>query len=224
MCCFSNKNMITDVRYTDIGGRRYEIKKLISENNYKTIDIGGSMDYWSYPESKYVADLIPVERFEPEGVTFFKIELGRRESYKELIDYVEKNGKFDFSVCSHTLEDVFNPLDVIELLEKISHRGFIAVPSKFNEFSRLYNNDYYGNAHHKQILDYNGDRLVIYPKFPFIEKRTDKVKEIAEMNRGFELNFLWENKIENKIFAENEIIKSDDGLISKFFDEIKVTI
>ena len=44
------------------------------------------------------------------------------------------------------------------------------------------------------------------------------------MNRGFELNFLWENKIENKIFAENEIIKSDDGLISKFFDEIKVTI
>jgi hypothetical protein len=216
--------MITDVRYTDIGGRRYEIKKLISENNYKTIDIGGSMDYWSYPESKYVADLIPVERFEPEGVTFFKIELGRRESYKELIDYVEKNGKFDFSVCSHTLEDVFNPLDVIELLEKISHRGFIAVPSKFNEFSRLYNNDYYGNAHHKQILDYNGDRLVIYPKFPFIEKRTDKVKEIAEMNRGFELNFLWENKIENKIFAENEIIKSDDGLISKFFDEIKVTI
>ena len=224
MCCFSNKNMITDIRYTDIGGRRYEIKKLISENNYKTIDIGGSMDYWSYPESKYVADLIPVERFEPEGVTFFKIELGRRESYKELIDYVEKNGKFDFSVCSHTLEDVFNPLDVIELLEKISHRGFIAVPSKFNEFSRLYNNDYYGNAHHKQILDYNGDRLVIYPKFPFIEKRTDKVKEIAEMNRGFELNFLWENKIENKIFAENEIIKSDDGLISKFFDEIKVTI
>jgi hypothetical protein len=216
--------MITDIRYTDIGGRRYEIKKLISENNYKTIDIGGSMDYWSYPESKYVADLIPVERFEPEGVTFFKIELGRRESYKELIDYVEKNGKFDFSVCSHTLEDVFNPLDVIELLEKISHRGFIAVPSKFNEFSRLYNNDYYGNAHHKQILDYNGDRLVIYPKFPFIEKRTDKVKEIAEMNRGFELNFLWENKIENKIFAENEIIKSDDGLISKFFDEIKVTI
>jgi hypothetical protein len=216
--------MITDVRYTDIGGRRHEIKKLISENNYKTIDIGGSMDYWSYPESKYVADLIPVERFEPEGTTFFKIELGRRESYKELFDYVEKNGKFDFSVCSHTLEDVFNPLDVIELLEKISHKGFIAVPSKFNEFSRLYNNDYYGNAHHKQILDYNGDKLVIYPKFPFIERRTDKVKEIAEMNRGFELNFLWENKIENKIFAENEIIKSDDGLISKFFDEIKVTI
>ena len=216
--------MIRDVRYTDIGGRRFEIKKLISDMNYKAIDIGGSMDFWSYPEVRYVADLIPVERFNPENTTFFKIELGRRDSYSEILEYVEKNGKFDFSVCSHTIEDVFNPLDVIELLEKISHRGFIAVPSKFNEFSRLYNNDYYGNAHHKQILDYNNEKLVIYPKFPFIERREEKVKEIAMMNKGFELNFIWEEKIENKIFAENEIIKSDDGLISKFFDEIKVTI
>lgn len=216
--------MIKDVKYTGIGERRSEIKSLISNMGYNAIDIGGSMDFWSYPEVKYVADLIPVERFEPENITFFKLELGRRNSYVELLEYVEKNGKFDFSVCSHTLEDVFNPLDVIELLEKISYRGFIAVPSKFNEFSRLYENDYYGNAHHKQILDYNNNELVIYPKYPFIERRVDKVNEIVSMNKGFELNFLWEDKIENRIFAENEIIKSDDGLISKFFDEIKVTI
>lgn len=216
--------MIRDVKYTNIGERRNEIKELISRMNYKTIDVGGSLDFWTYPESRYVADLLPVERFEPQETTFFKIELGRKNTYTELIDYVDKNGKFDFSVCSHTLEDVFNPIDVIELLEKISHRGFVSVPSKFNEFSKLFDNDYYGNAHHKQILDYYDNQLIIYPKFPFIEKRIERVNEIMTINKGNELNFIWEEKIENRIFSENDIIKSDDVLIDKFFKEIKKTI
>jgi hypothetical protein len=32
-----------------------DVKKIISDNNYKTIDIGASLQFWSYPECKFVA-------------------------------------------------------------------------------------------------------------------------------------------------------------------------
>jgi len=113
--------MITDWNYNRIGEKRPDVKNFILEKNYKTIDIGASAMYWSYPECKYVADSVVISN---EGTTFFKLNLEDKSTWSELLSYVETNGKFDFSICSHTLEDVFNPLDLIGLLTKISNSGF----------------------------------------------------------------------------------------------------
>jgi hypothetical protein len=50
--------MINNWSYNNTGGKRDDIKKFILDNSYKTIDIGASAMYWSYPECKYVADYL----------------------------------------------------------------------------------------------------------------------------------------------------------------------
>lgn len=177
--------MINNWNYSNIGEYRDYVKKYILDNNYKSIDIGASAMYWSYPECKFVADIVTIEK--PNSFVF-KINLEDKSTWKELIEYVKINGKFDFSICSHTLEDIFNPLDIIELLEIVSIRGFIAIPSKYNEYSKLYDNKYRGNAHHKQFFDIKNNELIIYPKFSWseIDERSD---QIVSYNKGGELSF-----------------------------------
>ena len=193
-----------------------DVKKLISDNNYKTIDIGASLQFWSYPECKFVADIVKIEQ---EGVKFFDFNIQNKNTWTELLNYVEEHGKFDYSICSHTLEDVITPTDLLELLPKISKKGYIAIPSKYNEFMFLWDNKYRGNAHHKQIIDVKDDMICIYPKYPFIEvfEETDKV---LENNLGNELVVFWEDEIPYKFFAQDNIFHSDGDLINQFYKQI----
>jgi len=208
--------MISNWDYNSIGGKRDFVKSYIQEKGYKTIDVGASAMYWSYPECKFVADSLIISK---EGTTFFNINLENKNTWNELLEYVEKNGKFDFSICSHTLEDVFNPLELINLLKLISVSGFVAIPSKYDEFSFLYQNTYRGNAHHKQFFDVVDDTLVVYPKFSWTE-RDERSDEILKYNKGNELSFFWENDIPVKIFGEGVPCKSDGELMNNFYLEI----
>jgi hypothetical protein len=208
--------MISNWNYNSIGGRRDFVKSYIQEKKYKVIDVGASAMYWSYPECKFVADSLVISK---EGTTFFNINLENKNTWNELLEYVEKNGKFDFSICSHTLEDVFNPLELINLLNTISVSGFVAIPSKYDEFSFLYQNNYRGNAHHKQFFDVVNDMLVVYPKFSWTE-RDNRSDEILKHNKGNELSFFWENDIPIKIFGDGVPYKSYGELMNNFYLEI----
>jgi hypothetical protein len=193
-----------------------DVKNIISENNYKTIDIGASAQFWSYPECKFVADIVEIQE---EGVKFFNFNIQNKDTWSELISYVEEHGKFDFSICSHTLEDVLTPVDLLNLLPKISKRGYIAVPSKYDEFSFLWNNKYRGNAHHKQIIDVKDEMICIYPKYPFIEVY-DESDKILKNSLGKELVVFWDIDIPYKFFSQNNIFHSDGELISEFYKQI----
>jgi hypothetical protein len=209
--------MITQWQYnTTVKSSIDDVKKIISNNNYKTIDIGASLQFWSYPECKVVADIVKIEK---EGVKFFDFNIQNKETWFDLLTYVGINGKFDYSICSHTLEDVITPTDLLELLPKISKRGYIAVPSKFDELSFLWNNKYRGNAHHKQIIDMKDNIVCIYPKYPFLEV-FDESDEILKNNLGKELVIFWEDKIPFKFFAQDNIFHSDDELIKEFYKQI----
>jgi hypothetical protein len=208
--------MIDSWSYNAIGGKRDYVKSYIQNKSHKTIDVGGSAMYWSYPECKFVADSLVISK---DDTTFFQINLENKNTWSDLLNYVEINGKFDFSICSHTLEDVFNPLDLINLLETISVSGFVAVPSKYDEFSFLYQNNYRGNAHHKQFFDVVEDTLVVYPKFSWTE-RDQRSDEILKHNKGNELSFFWKEKIPVKIFGDGVPCKSDGELMNNFYIEV----
>jgi len=209
--------MITNWQYNQtVKNLTGQVKKTISDNNYKTIDVGASLQFWSYPECKFVADIVKIQE---EGVKFFDFNIQNKNTWSELLDYVEQNGKFDYSICSHTLEDVITPTELLDLLPKISKRGYIAIPSKFDEFTFLWGNKYRGNAHHKQIIDVKDNIVCIYPKFSFIEV-CEESDEMLKTYLGKELVIFWEDEIPYKFFAQDNIFHSDDDLIREFYKQL----
>lgn len=205
--------MITEWHYTNHGNFRDYVKKYIVKNKYNTIDIGASARYWSYPECKVIADAYPVNE---QDILFFNINIESIETFNPILSHIENIGKFDFSICSHTLEDVFNPIDLIQMLTKISKRGYIAVPSKYNELTKLFDNKYRGDAHHKQFFDIIDNTLTLFPKFNWIE--TDaRSDELLQKYKGNELVLFWENDIPFEIFGKGKPFHGDDTLINSYY-------
>ena len=177
-------------------GQRDTISNYIKEkrNNGKftVIDVGGAMNGWS---SSFIDALVDFNDPTEKNISYlhFKLDITHPDSWKELVSYVEKNGKFDFSICSHTLEDIINPGFVCEMLQKISNSGFIAVPSIHRELSRC-ESKWKGYIHHRWFFTFENGIFTAYPKINLIEHiDTSSVESLDE--KYYELTFIWNGKI-----------------------------
>ena len=67
---------------------------------------------------------------------------------------------FDFSICSHTLEDIRDPLFVCSELIRVSKRGYIETPSRLAEMCRGWESKRTaGLNHHHWLIDYRPAHL-----------------------------------------------------------------
>ncbi len=63
------------------------------------------------------------------------------------------DNEFDFAVCGHVLEDVRDPLYVIEEMQRVAKRGYIEVPSRFYEqLLGIEHPKMVGATHHRWII------------------------------------------------------------------------
>jgi len=67
--------------------------------------------------------------------------------------------QFDFAICSHTLEDVRDPVRVCEELQRVAKAGYIEVPSRLEEQTVGINGDWPGWAHHRWLCDVDGQGI-----------------------------------------------------------------
>jgi len=210
--------MIIEWHYGDNGYFNEFVKGHILKNKYTSIDIGASARYWSYPECKVIADANPVEH---KDITYFKLNIEDASNWSIIYDYVKVNGKFDYSICSHTMEDVFNPIELANHLSNISKQGYVAIPSKFNEFNKLYGHKYRGNGHHKQFFDIINEKLIVFPKFNWIET-DDRSDRILDNYKGSDLVFFWKDSIPIEIFGNGIPFMSDDSLINNYYSQLGI--
>ena len=107
-------------------------------NKFKVLDVGGAVGPWFWDNTDVIFDLIPPTS--NYGTTFNGEYISGNatlpEGWKNLDNYIEKNGKFDFVICRQTLEDLSHPEFVVNKLQKISHAGWIGVPSKHFELMK----------------------------------------------------------------------------------------
>lgn len=79
------------------------------------------------------------------------------------------NNQFDFVVCSHTLEDLRDPLWVCAEMIRVGKRGYIEVPSRIQESIRgLERPGMVGLSHHRWLVDMENGSLRFLQKFHFI--------------------------------------------------------
>ena len=135
---------------------------------YSVIDLGGSAYSWTDHIRDHLVD-IQAE----DGVDTTRMDLCRREDWHRLLDLVDRRGSlFDYAICTHTLEDLYNPYTALELLPRIARSGVITMPSLRCETAAAEstNGVFFGYLHHHWIWDRNarGEILVI-PKWPVVE-------------------------------------------------------
>ena len=104
----------------------YLEKKKNNNPDYRVIDVGGAKNPWC---DKYVDAYIDINRFE----TSKKMFIG--DINEDKVWEVAEPFQYDFSICTHTLEDIRSPDFVISRLLSISKAGFISMPNKHTELS-----------------------------------------------------------------------------------------
>jgi len=81
---------------------------------------------------------------------------------------------FDFSICSHTLEDIRDPLFVCSELIRVSKRGYIEIPSRLWETCRGWEpTGVAGLSHHRWLVDVTENHMQFTHKFHMINTEFD---------------------------------------------------
>lgn len=142
------------------------------------LDIGG----WAHPfnRANYVMDQ---ESYETRGYynrTIGKITpippLGGTVEYFTPSTWIQRDicahqpypfadKQFDYVICSHTLEDIRDPLWVCSEMIRIGKRGYIEIPSRLWETCRGFEPGIVGLSHHRWLIDINGNEISFAMKF-----------------------------------------------------------
>ena len=67
--------------------------------------------------------------------------------------------QFDFVVCSHTLEDVRDPVRVCSEIERVGRAGYIETPSRLEEQLYGFQGPWAGWGHHRWLVEVEGNRI-----------------------------------------------------------------
>jgi hypothetical protein len=171
----------------------------IDERKHRVLDIGAGANPWAIKWTTHVVDnfLEPkdISKVTTNSIKIFKVDIDDPREWSIVLEDVDRNGKFDFVICSHTLEDINNPKITCEMINHIGKAGFISMPSKYAElvtfeYKANCGLPYKGYHHHRWIYQLKNDTLIGFPKMNFhdyVEFNFDNQKAIAS-----EIAFLWE--------------------------------
>jgi hypothetical protein len=125
------------------------------------LDVGGWAD--PFGRADWVIDIMPYETrglYQREGWAPASPDRERfgRETWiqRDVCDrepYPFGDDEFDFVVCSHTLEDVRDPIWVCSELCRIARAGYIEVPSRLEEQSWGVKGAFVGWSHHRWLIE-----------------------------------------------------------------------
>lgn len=210
--------MKNNFKYSGLNNNRQDVLNFLQKNKMQRIlDVGYSANNWS---SNYTTHYVDINESDFTK-KWFKGDININYVWNEIEEDVNKNGKFDFCICTHTLEDIINPDYVCSMIEKYCKAGFIATPSKYIESSRYVDEgqSYRGYIHHRYIFNKEYGEYVAYPKLNFIEndQRFDLLASKSNENNG-EINFFWEKTINLKIKNNNYMGPSVHHVINYYND------
>jgi hypothetical protein len=178
--------------------------------NYRVIDVGGSAFGWTGDVADVIVDL---NSSRPQD---FKINISNDWEWQPILDYVAQHGKFDYAICTHTLEDIVHPTTALRNLSRVAKAGIITMPTINAELSRIENKQWLGYIHHRYMFDYEGDTIVYASKLSFIESLLPDGFNESEMYR--EIRFQWKDNIIFRPFMDDYLGPDATTVINNYRD------
>lgn len=154
---------------------------LIMQNlraNDVVLDIGG----WAHPfnRANYVMDAEPYETRGYYNQTFARLNpippLGGTQEFFTRDTWIQRDickkdpypfqdKEIDFVICSHTLEDIRDPLWVCFEMTRIAKAGYVELPSRVWETCRGLEPSIAGLSHHRWLTEIKGNTITFIQKF-----------------------------------------------------------
>jgi hypothetical protein len=138
------------------------------------LDIGG----WAKPFARadWVMDVFPYETRgaygrDGEGPERFREDTWIQRDICDREPYPFADDELDFVVCSHTLEDVRDPIWVCSETIRIGKAGYIEVPSRLEEQCHGFQGPWVGWGHHRWLIDVFENRIEFVFKHQVIHGR-----------------------------------------------------
>ncbi len=121
------------------------------------LDVGG----WAVPFSRadHVLDLGAYETRAGWGhdgdpaAERFTADTWTRRDVCEHTPWPYADDAFDFAICSHTLEDLRDPIWVCAELSRVARAGYVEVPSRLEEQTWGFQGQWTGWSHHHWLID-----------------------------------------------------------------------
>jgi hypothetical protein len=190
-----------------IQGREYIAQLIIEkkrQSKFTVIDVGGTATGWS----TNIADCF-VDINENNVKHQFVFDICKESNWQNILNYVQKFGKFDYCICTHTLEDIYNPYVVLDNLPRIAKSGIISMPSIHTEINFVESVHWSGFLHHRYLFGHKNQSIMIAPKLPVIEKlKNKKVLNLVE-----EIRYEWQNEIHYTVFMNNYLGPNTDTVL-----------
>ena len=131
------------------------------------LDVGGWGD--PFERANWIMDLFPYETrglYERRGWVEERSETERfsKETWvqRDICDrepFPFADDELDFVICSHTLEDIRDPIWVCSEIQRIGKAGYVEVPSRLEEQSWGVTGEFVGWAHHHWLIDVSEDAI-----------------------------------------------------------------
>ena len=191
---------------------------------YRILDVGAGANPWAIDWLTHVVDKFTnpsdISNVINKNIKIFNVDIDDPREWESVLNDVKMNGKFDFVICSHTLEDVNNPKISCEIINKIGKSGFISMPSKYSELINFENKSncnlpYKGYHHHRWIYQIKNNKLIGYPKMNFHDYVNFEIDH--QKSYSTEICFLWEDNFDYEFIAPYELLDCKTGS-NKLFD------
>lgn len=158
--------------------------------NAKVLEVGPGHD--PFRRADAFVDFVPVD---VPADSFHKCDLAT-----EKLPFADK--QFDFVVCKHTLEDMYDPFPLCAEMERVAKAGYVETPSPVAELCRgvdgLTAPKYRGYHHHRFVVWQTHDELRFVTKYPFVEYMGFGEENLAERLRQpkyWNTYHLWEGSL-----------------------------
>lgn len=132
--------------------------------------------------------------------TIPKDKLVKCDMAKEKLPFEDKS--FDFVLCRHMLEDMFNPFHVCEEMSRVAKAGYIETPSPIAELTRGVDGgapQYRGYHHHRFIVWEWSGQLNFVSKYPVVEYlNADDEGNTRSLRAGpnyWNTYYLWKDRV-----------------------------
>ncbi len=184
----------------DVGGWHAPLNRsnaIIDIMPYDTRNRGGAI----------LKDVWPEEQFTAE--TFIQQDICKKP-------WPFRDKQFDFVVCSHTLEDLRDPIQVCEEIVRVGKAGYIEVPSRLVESTKGVERPFYcGYYHHRWMCELDRGKLTFlfkpamlhaYRRFHFTKSFLRKVNPKYDA-----IGFFWQDSFafEEKILIDRNQVQDD---------------